>query len=125
MARTAREIGPKAIPPARPETESQERYRPAQDVGATAEQTTLTTDGASRSAQEVKQDSEKQYLRERNELLHRVNLTAEQARVHSGIDLDSIIVKHFEKLFFQGEQRTRGMKLLGGGSFSAEILSSG
>ena len=48
--------------------------------------------------------SQKQYLREWNELLRSVNLTVDQARAHGGNDLDSIIVKHFEILFFDGEQ---------------------
>ena len=61
----------------------------------------------------VKQGSQKLYLREWNELLHRVTLTADQTHAHSGNDLDSIIVKHFEKLFFEGEQPTRRMNTLG------------
>ena len=61
----------------------------------------------------VKQGSQKQYLREWNKLLRRVKLTADQARAHNGNELDSIIVKHLEKLIFKGEQPTRGMKILG------------
>ena len=56
-------------------------------------------------AQAVKQGSQKQHLREWNELLRGVKVTADEARAHSGNDLDSIIVKHFEKLFFEKSTR--------------------
>ena len=88
----------------------------APDIGATAEQTSSTIPGQRRRKLESGshraggasgQGSQKQYLPEWNELLHRVNVTVDQARAHKGNDLDSIIVKHFERLFFEWGQPTR------------------
>ena len=75
-------------------------------------------------AQAVKQGSHEQYLREWTELLHRINLTADQASAHSGNDLDSIIVQHFEKLFLEGPADAGNEYLGRSESFAAKILST-
>jgi len=111
VAGTTREAGQEAAPPARPRPRLGTRsagagYWRRAEASWSQGLTVL-------EAQAVEQGSLKQHLQEWNELLDRVNLTAVQARAHNGNDLDSVVVKQFEKLFFEEEQPTRRMKILG------------